>query len=262
MATTLDRLYLAAPEPPTARTKQARTRLIGLIAGLVVMAGAIVVVGTSFVYKYLTHPGRQTTEAEFSGLARTVTANTLVSQDSPTVDLTFSEQFVHLGGQKFVLYGIADAEQHFFVEEDKEGNLKSLFWIQFESYLPDNDRTYDYSSQPLRIDVDGFDFFTETAADKKSPIAFEWPGTDGALARGFLRDNGYSWPDHYAYARMVHLPDAVRRQEMMIIFIEDLGPTGFTADQLREGGDHADRWAEIEANHLERAATVMRLSRR
>lgn len=262
MATTLNRLYIAAPEPPRARTRAARTRLIGLIAGLLVMAGAIAVAGTSLLYEYLTHPGHQTTEPEFSGLTRTMTAdNTLVSPVGPAIEMRFQDEFTHIGGQKFILYGTAETEQHFFVEEHQDGSLKSLFWIQFESFLPDNQFTYNYADQPIRTEIDGFRFFTDTAAGKTAPIAFEWPGTDGKLARGFLRDNGYSWPDNYAYARLVHLPDEARRQELLIIFIDDLAPSGLTADDLREGGDHADRWAEIEAAHLERAGVVLELSR-
>lgn len=97
------------------------------------------------------------------------------------------------------------------VEEHPDGGLKSMFWIQFEEFLPDNDHTYNYSDAPLRLQIGEFDFYADTAPGTSPRIRLEWSGTDGALARGLLADNGYSWPDGYAYARLVHLPEADRR---------------------------------------------------
>ena len=82
--------------------------------------------------------------------------------------MTFDERFEHIGGQKFILYGTADVEQHFFVEEHPDGTLKSFFWIQFEGFLPDNNYTYDYSGSPLRLQIGEFDFYTDTAAGESS----------------------------------------------------------------------------------------------
>ena len=230
---------------------------------LVLGAGgvAIAVLASIVGYAFLTHPGRLTTRPVESGLRRTVTGNTLVSDADPAVRMTFDDRFEYLGGQKFVLYGTADTEQHFFVEPHPDGRLKSIFWIQFEAFLPDNEYTYDYSGSPLRTQVGTFDFFTDTAAGRTDPIRIEWPGTDGALARSFVADRGYAWPDDFAYARLAHLPDDARRTELLIFFIDDLAPTGRTAAELRAGGADEDRWPEIEAAHLDRIRRVMTLSR-
>ena len=181
----------------------------------------------AFTVLFWFDPARHTTEPEFSGLSRTVSGNTLFSEIDPPVRMTFDEQFEYIGGQQFTLYGTADVEQHFFVEEHPDGTLKSFFWIQFEGFLPDNDYTYDYSGSPLRLQIGAFDFYTDTAAGISNRfMRLGWPGTDGYFARKFAADKGYAMPDDYAYARLVHIPDDASRKELLIIFMDDLAPTG------------------------------------
>ena len=228
------------------------------------LAGGIVLIGlvSLAAYMYLSDPGRLTTDPEFSGLKRTVVGNTLSSPNDPSVLMTFDEQYKHIGGQRFILYGTAEVEQHFFVEAHLDGKLKSVFWIQFEAFLPDNSYTYNYSGSPLRLQIGEFDFFTDTAAGKSSRFfRLGWPGTDGYAARKFLADKGYTIPEHYAYARLVHLPDDANRKELLIIVMEDLAPAGWTAEALRDGGEHQDHWPEVEAAHLDKIKSVMKLSR-
>lgn len=226
--------------------------------------GAIfVVLVTVVAYFYLTDPGRLTTEPEFSELSRSVSGNVLSSPADPAVLMTFEEEYTYIGGQRFELYGTADVEQHFFVEEYSDGTLKSFFWLQFEGFLPDNDFTYDYTDSPLRSRIGDFDFFTDAEAGESS---WTWrlgsPGTDSYLVREFLSDKGYKYPDEFAYARLVHIPDATSRKELLIIFIDDLEPTGWTAEELREGGEHEDKWPGVEAAHLEKIERVMQLDLR
>ena len=216
----------------------------------------------AFTVLFWFDPARRTTEPEFSGLSRTVSGNTLFSQSDPPVRMEFDERFEYIGGQQFILYGTADVEQHFFVEEHLDGTLKSFFWVQFEGFLPDNDYTYDYSGSPLRLQIGEFDFYTDTAAGTSNRfMRLGWPGTDGYLARKFAADNGYTMPDDYAYARLVHIPDDASRKELLIIFMEDLAPTGWTGEYLREGGEHEERWSEVEAAHLDRIMRVISLTR-
>jgi hypothetical protein len=53
--------------------------------------------------------------------------------------------------------------------------------------------------------------------------------------------------------RLVHLLDEQKRKELMIIYGEDVTPTGLTAAELREGGNAYDRWPEIAKGLVERA---------
>jgi hypothetical protein len=52
--------------------------------------------------------------------------------------------------------------------------------------------------------------------------------------------------------RLVHL-DPTRRKELMIIYSEYLAPTGYTALQLKYGGNDHEKWAAIEDGLIRRA---------
>src|SRR5262249_39908043 len=51
-------------------------------------------------------------------LERTLKDQVLISTRMPAVRLTFEKDFKYVGGQAFILYGVARAEQHFFVDAD------------------------------------------------------------------------------------------------------------------------------------------------
>ena len=74
-------------------------------------------------------------------VTRTVSGQVLKSKDTPAVQLEFDKAFKYAGGHSFVLYDVANAEQYFFVDADKEGRIKRFYWVQFEGYLPANTHT-------------------------------------------------------------------------------------------------------------------------
>jgi hypothetical protein len=53
--------------------------------------------------------------------------------------------------------------------------------------------------------------------------------------------------------RLVHLLDEEKRKELMIIYGEDLAPTGFTAADLKKGSKVYDQWPAIEKGLVARA---------
>lgn len=195
--------------------------------------------------------GRLTTDPVYTGLSRSVSENKLFSHRDPSVVMRFGLSFRHIGGQKFVLYGVADTEQHFFVETTTDNKLKSLYWIQFEEYLPDNSYQYDYEDSPGRLRLNDYDFYVDTAAIHSNPKKRR-SGSDGSLARQFVLSKGYTFPADFTYARLVHLTDESRRKELMIIFIDNLAPLGLTASDLSKDGNEAQRWPEIEKDLLEK----------
>src|SRR5574341_224044 len=77
-------------------------------------------------------------------LSRTVKGQILTSTETPAVKLEFDKAFKYVGGHDFILYEVARAEQHFFVDADKEGRIKRVYWVQFEGYLPSNTHSYRY----------------------------------------------------------------------------------------------------------------------
>ena len=208
-----------------------------------------------------------TAAARPAPVSRKVKGLTLTSDETPRVRIRFGKEFKYAGGQSFVLYDVANAEQHFFVDADARGRVRRLYWVQFEGYLPSNTHTYDYNS-PGKVNIGGLDFFADSQARKipaPDPALASQPAnkvSDGDHARALLAAKGYSLASNEAlWQRLVHMTDASNRSELMIIYLEDLEGMGLTAADLNEGGKAAGRWAAISKELLERAKKGMTISR-
>jgi hypothetical protein len=193
-------------------------------------------------------------------ITRTVSGQVLTSKDTPAVRLEFDKAFKYIGAQSFVLYDVANAEQHFFVDADKDGRIKRFFWVQFEGYLPTNTHSYNYKS-PKIVNAGGFDFFADVyPRSLKGDLGR--PDSDGNRARAFLSAKGLKMiGTEFISQRLVHMVDQAKRNELMIIYIEDLSDTGLTAADLIEGGSARARWPEISQGLLDRALKSMKVSK-
>jgi hypothetical protein len=150
--------------------------------------------------------------------------------------MTFDPAFRYVGAQRFELYGIADAEQHIFVDADAERRVRRMFWVQFEGFLPSTKETYNYRTPrkerfgPLEFMVDVRPFGTP-----------DNPESDGERVLRLLEGQGLQWPKDALRARLIHLPGTDRRNELMVIYVEASGDT-------------------TEAQIVENAKTLMKIS--
>jgi hypothetical protein len=192
--------------------------------------------------------------------ARRVTGQTLTSTHLPAVRIKFDKAFKYVGSQSFVLYDIANAEQHFFVDADKQGRIKRMYWIQFEGYLPNNTHSYDYKSSKT-VDIGGLKFIGDVQARNISGNQGR-ADSDGNRGRAFLEAKGYRMAsDEVLWQRLVHLVDEAKRNELMIIYLEDLSGMRLTAADLAKGGAAAARWDDVSKGLLDRAIKGMKISR-
>jgi hypothetical protein len=186
-----------------------------------------------------------------------VTKGQVSSAMQPAIRLDIDTTLTHVGSQRFVLYGVAQAEQHLFVERTAEG-VRRFLWVQFEEYLPSSNGKYDYSKSP-QLSA----FGRELRADKalwKVPTTEARPESDGARARALLREHGITLPPAMLYERFIYLPDTTRRREMMIIYAEDIGAVGLEVAQL-EGSPEAKAKLDASlADHETRALKTFRIS--
>jgi hypothetical protein len=222
-----------------------------IIAAVIVL---VAVAGTA--HWYYSDRGRFTTEPVTTGLARDYTDAGLVSTADPAVILQFDPVYEYAGGHKFILYGVADTEQHAFVETAPDGQTKSLYWVQYEAYLPDNDYSYDYEDSPGRMTIGPLEFYVDTDIVVANPSTRR-AGSDAAMIRQLLDSKGFEYPLLFAYARLVHLTDDTHRKELMIIMLEDLSKQGFTAAELEDTEANAARRAELDARHLEKIRNTL-----
>jgi hypothetical protein len=152
----------------------------------------------------------------------------------PIRELRIAKEFRYAGGQRFILKKVADAEQHFFVDAGRDGTVRRLYWIQFESLLPGIGESYDYSADEA-VTVDGVAFRRNTWRWKTAPD----PDSDRAAMYAFLEKRGYRIPDGTTRVRLTHVPEGNRREELMVVYAE--APGAAEADVQR----HATEWLHI-----------------
>src|SRR3954465_6628048 len=75
---------------------------------------------------------------------RSVHGSTIKSSHDPAVEIHLPRSAKYAGAARWDLYDICDAELHVFVEADAKKQVRRLYWVQFEHYLPDNNHTYNY----------------------------------------------------------------------------------------------------------------------
>src|SRR5262245_18464720 len=94
-------------------------------------------------------------------LERQVSGQVLTSAGAPAVHITFDKRYKYAGVQRFILNGVAEAEQHFFVQASADGKIQSFYWLQFEHYLPTNGNQYEYPPKRT-MDLGGLMFVHDT----------------------------------------------------------------------------------------------------
>lgn len=204
-------------------------------------------------------PTNQTADQTKDWKTRTVKGQELLSPSWPAVRLKFDPAFKYIGTTDFILYNVARAEQHFFVDADQDKRIRRMYWIQFEGYLPDNTHRYNYRS-PQKINLGGLEFFADAYARQIGTGGR--PDSDGAKAQEFLKSQGYQLAsDQVLMQRLVHLVDEAKRNELMIIYLEDLSPLKLTAADLAPNGKAAAQWEEIAKGLFARATRGVTLTR-
>jgi hypothetical protein len=138
----------------------------------------------------------------------------------------------YVGGQRFILQGVADAEQHFFIRADSSGTISRLYWIQSEQMLPGKGQGYTYAKDSVRT-VNELPFKVDLRSTGDEAPA----GSDGAAMREYLKAAGFSFPPVAPRLRLVYLPAPAARRELMVIYLEAKSvagkETGFDATLKR-----------------------------
>ena len=203
--------------------------------------------------------GDRTTKPVTEGL-RKVVGRSIESPDPRRSRLEIVDgAFRYLGGHRFVLYGLASAEQHVFADADERGRVRRLYWVQFEGYLPGVSGRYDYSESEATAHVSGVPFHADGGfRGGSTPAAAK--GSDSALVRQLIAGKGLVLPPELLWQRLVWV-DASGRDELMVVYMEDLGALGLAAADLADGGHQASRAQGIKDALRERAAAGLRLVR-
>jgi hypothetical protein len=183
---------------------------------------------------------------------REVIDNRIYSPALPPTIIQVNPAFTYVGSSRFILYGIAHAEQHLFVVAGPEHSVERLVWIQFEGYLPDNQKAYNYPPSETII-LGPFEFLHNTFVMDIDAAIRERPDSDGAHVVDFLESRGYRWRGAVVSERFVHLVGDDKRNELMIIYSEDLLASGFQVSDFEAVEDGGVRGREVAQAVHERA---------
>jgi hypothetical protein len=194
-------------------------------------------------------------EAPRGAMARLALDNTVISRRDPAVSIKMPRAVHYVGTDRFQLsdpkLGNFDAcELYAFVDPANDRRVGKLYWVQFEAYLPSHPGLHHTYDSPRHVVIGGLDFFVDTGVLPVDRLIK--PGSDEAHFYSLLASQGYRWSD-LMYVRLVHLFDAAKRKELMIIYAENLTPAGYMAKQLVEGGSEHDKWAAISNELAQRA---------
>ncbi len=171
----------------------------------------------------------------------------------------------HLGSERFTLYGVADAEVHVFVEEDAAKKIAKVYWVQFESYLPEKpELSYNYADGNRPSALGGVRTWL-----RSNPVPTTGPmraGSDREHVFNILTRAGYAIPPAVMNVRLVQILDDPQgtgkgRKELMVIYSEDLASSGKTLAELTTDGKPNAAWAPLEQALIARAmkaVTIMR----
>jgi hypothetical protein len=195
--------------------------------------------------------------AQVNTQERKVRGNVITSDRDPAVRITLPKSVQYVGAYHFVLYAMADCELHAFVEADELKNVQRLYWIQFEGYLPSRPELKHTYDSPQHTQLAGMDFYVDTWA--RATDAATTPGSDLEHIQTLIRAKGYRLPAATMSVRLVHLVDESKRRELMIIYSEDLAPTGFSAADLQKDGRANGRWPAITQDLIRRAEDQVHL---
>lgn len=189
--------------------------------------------------------------AQLASPERNVEDHVLASSHDPKVRVHLPTSARYVGADRWVLYDMADCELHAFVDADSNNNVQRVYWVQFESYLPSRPELHHTYDSPNHASLGGMDFYIDSWVRAKDEATRE--GSDLQHIVTLIRAKGYRLPNGMMYVRFVHLLDAAKRKELMIIYAEDLAGTTHTAADLQPGGTFHDKWPSIEAKLVERA---------
>ena len=172
----------------------------------------------------------QSQSKDASQPSRTVKDRVLTSTSLPNIRLKFDKHFKFVGMQKFVLYGRSQAEQFFFVDADGR-QIRRMYLIQFEGYLPNTNATYDYNVTKT-IDIHGRTYITNTGTvPSVSAVLKQEPESDVARAVAFLTAKGLHFSESVTYQRFVRLVDDAKRNEFIIVYVEHAPEASSAASQ-------------------------------
>jgi len=175
---------------------------------------------------------------------RVVQGLELISSDLPALRIRVDSSFHFAGIVPFELDSVARGERFIFVDA-KDQVVRRLVVAQFESIWPTSPERYNYFFERA-CTIAGYRFRQNPFAFSQKAAMAENPRGEAALTKAFLEHRGYRIDDEIVSIRYLTVPDTARRHELIIFYMEPLGPSSFKLADLYTGaGDDTPIWRTL-----------------
>ena len=191
---------------------------------------------------------------------RIPTENALESINFPAARIELSNDFRYIGRFDFEIPDFATGERYVFADtingsgepdETAPGGLVSrLFIAHFEEIPAETDNIFRYSFDDA-MEIAGFKFRQNPYAYSTAASIADNPSGEAAKTAELLRRAGLELEDELVMSRYVMVPDAERKHEMILFYIETVSASGLTLDELYgPNGEDSAALGELDA-HLQ-----------
>jgi hypothetical protein len=189
-------------------------------------------------------PTRSRVPAATENAVRTIEDQTVTSSALPRLRTEVKDPFRYLGRVPFTIRNIASGER--FVFADLAGKqIRRMFVLQFEGFLPHSDEIYRYDFSQAR-EIAGFRWRTNAFAYAVADLE---PASEAATMHRWLSAQGYVVPNVFLMYRFLTLGDERRRHELILFYQEGTSDRSWL-DELEE---ETQRWQAL-ATQLESRA--------
>lgn len=172
----------------------------------------------------------------------------------PNVDLMIDEELAYLGSESFRLYDVSDAEIHVFADFGDDRIVDRLLWIQLEQVLRSSDHVYDYSRLPDEVEIAGLTFASDSRYGEGYSLDHADPEGDVAEVIRMVEQHGLGMPEEMMRMRIVTV-DPSGKDELLAIYLENLGEQGVTVEDLDSG---EIEWEDLALKLRRRLLRVVR----
>ena len=121
--------------------------------------------------------------AQTSRPERKVESNIITSEHDPDVRIRLPSSAEYVGADRWVLYGMAHCELHAFVDADPQKNVRRLYRVQFEGYLPTRPELKHTYDSPRHANIGAMDFYVDTWVRTKDTEVRPGSDVEHILAR-------------------------------------------------------------------------------
>lgn len=182
---------------------------------------------------------------------RVVEDRELRSSALPAMRLRVDSGFRFIADFEFRIGDVA-AGHRFVFADVREDTVVRLIVAQFESILPTSDEQYRYSfdGMPRRA---GMPFRENKFAFSHAAAARENPEDEAALTARLLAARGYHIADEVMTWRFLTVPDAARKHELILFYMEPLAPSGVQLSDLYAGDEETPLWRTLAGQLKARA---------